>query len=133
MMPRAENNRKPTVLRNIRAQQQRFATGIGTLMVREVKRLMRESPRSGRLYGRHRASAPGEPPAIRTRRLYNSVTSRVTLAPPRWTVDVGSSLKYAGFLERGTRHMKRRPVWGVAARNIRADITDLKRRIFGGR
>lgn len=67
-------------------------------------------PRSGRIYKRgsriHQASAPGEPPAVDTGKLKNSIRSEqiaVTKAI------VSASAEYAAYLEFGTRRMAARP------------------------
>ena len=49
----------------------------GTIIIKEMRRLMVGEPKSGRLYGRHRASAPGEPPASHTGRLVKSFGAKV--------------------------------------------------------
>jgi hypothetical protein len=72
-------------------------------------------PKSGRVYGKHQASAPGEAPAIRSRRLtesisqpiINGLTGRLEVRAP-----------YAGLLEKGTDFMQPRPFAEVAARSV---------------
>jgi phage gpG-like protein len=77
---------------------------------RAVK-LVLKGPRTGRMYGDHQASAPGEPPALLTGALRNSITHTM----PEWdednavTAEVGTSLVYAAILEWG----------GVAGNNAR--------------
>lgn len=61
----------------------------------------------------HQASAPGEAPASDTGTLANSIKS--ILLPSRDTVAVFSQLKYAFWLEFGTRHMDARPFLRPAA------------------
>ena len=57
--------------------------------------------RSGRHYGKHIASAPGEPPAVRTGRL------RGSWRPVRYGANhqnpaIESNVMYAGYMEHGT-------------------------------
>ena len=85
-----------------------------------------KSARNIRAQGLHRASAPGQPPAVNTNRLRASwITSAsvgpgqrvdrnggfvsVEKRPNRIVMMYGSSVRYAPFLEFGTRRMKKRP------------------------
>jgi len=73
--------------------------------------LMKE-PKHGKVYKqaaghRHRASAPGEPPAIDTGDLADSYEVRVHYKSGK--VMIGTPLRYGFFLERGTRKMAKRP------------------------
>lgn len=54
---------------------------------------------------RHRASAPGEPPAQDTGRLSNSITASIEGK----RAEVAANVEYAPFLEFGTRTMQPRP------------------------
>lgn len=98
---------------------------IGTEMVRtEGNRLMRSSPRSGRVYRRrgveHKASAPGEPPAPDTGRLIQSARTefkrQLLQGTAIWSTD------YAERLEKGTPKMAARPFAMPALINKRVDI-----------
>lgn len=96
---------------------------------RRIKELMAE-PKSGRRYrigtGKrfrfHVASAPGEPPAVRT----NLLRSRIRSATRRTVFGVeglvGTNVVYAPFLERGTNRMDPRPVWGRVLRDSADEI-----------
>lgn len=104
------------------------------LTEQKVKTLMSESPRGGRSYrvgkrrkgkgrGRiHKASAPGEPPAVRTGRLITSVRSAIQRKSDGIQGLIGTNVKYATFLEEGTRLMKPRPVWRRALKELEGDI-----------
>lgn len=71
---------------------------------------------SGRLYGAHKASAPGEPPAPDTGALRASVGWRL-LDPDTIRVSVGT--QYAANLEYGTRTIAPRPFFrSVVARRL---------------
>ena len=80
----------------------------------EIKRTL-SGPRSGKKYrvpGTKRyytASAPGEPPAVRTGRLRNSIKYKLVRGFMRAKGEVGSSLDYAAQLEFGTSKMAPRP------------------------
>lgn len=101
-------------------------TGVRRLALeyqREVKRLMRDSPASGRVYVRggrpHRASAPGEPPAADTTALVNAVTVELGRANGEWaaTCGVGGHAgDYARALEYGAPALLPRPTWRPAFR-----------------
>lgn len=83
---------------------------IGEDVKREIKRLIKYPPKSGRVYtirGRkHQASAPGEAPANRTGKLMKSASYRVR---NHEEMEVGLTASYANYLETGTRKMKPRP------------------------
>ena len=84
----------------------RFASAVLRNATTEVFR----GTRTGRVYrtprgGRYTASAPGEPPAIRTGALRESWRPVVSGNNPA----IESNVRYAGYLEHGTRKMARRP------------------------
>ena len=63
-------------------------------------------PGSGRFYGAHQASSPGEPPAAITGALRDSARYRWLTAD---TIRVSVGTKYAKWLEFGTRDLAPRP------------------------
>jgi hypothetical protein len=80
-----------------------------------------ETPGRGRMYGSHRASAPGQPPAREFGALansidfkYNGLGARLMAGGPSGIVY--SSSEYAPHLEYGTVHMAPRPFMRPAAR-----------------
>jgi hypothetical protein len=98
--------------------------------ITEVKRLMREH-KTGRVYIRaggrvHRASAPGEAPAVDFKNLIQAIGIEMQETPTGWIGIAGvqesaglspsgqSPLDYALMLEFGTSKMAPRPVWRVA-------------------
>lgn len=88
----------------------------------ELKRTLR-GQRSGTRYPvapgsstTYRASAPGEPPAVATGKLLNSVAV-ARGGSKRWLV--GTPLKYGKHLEMGTVHMRPRPWFRKTAREQR--------------
>ena len=57
--------------------------------------------RSGRMYGSHRASAPGEPPAVKSGTLRNSWRP-VQFGARHQSPAIESAVSYAGYMENGT-------------------------------
>lgn len=91
-----------------------------SLQKRIRKKLLKAG--TGRMYGSHRASAPGEPPATKSGNLVNSWVAARKMGPNRvhnsiriklTPTNVGSSAKYAWVLEFGhqyaTHKLKARP------------------------
>jgi hypothetical protein len=69
-------------------------------------------PKHGRVYkkpdGRlHRASAPGEPPAVDTGKLINSFETIFRRGGTE--AEIRNEVPYAIYLEKGTKRMKKRP------------------------
>jgi HK97 gp10 family phage protein len=91
-----------------RAQQDGLEAGIRVLET-EVKVLL-QTPGSGELYTHgsvtHQASAPGQPPAIDTGNLINSIRVE-DVTPTEATLGVGA--EYGEYLEFGTSRMAARP------------------------
>lgn len=85
-------------------------------------RVQREAIRSvhqagtGRQYGRHTASAPGQPPATDTGRLAASIREELRSDSKGLVEVIGSDVIYAKPLERGTRKMAPRPFLRPALR-----------------
>jgi HK97 gp10 family phage protein len=81
-----------------------------------AKKLIQRGPKTGIMYGKHRASAPGEPPATDTGTLVNSIESkRDGLVAVVWT-----EKKYGKYLEFGTRNIAPRPWLTPAVEQNRA-------------
>ncbi len=76
--------------------------------------------KSGRFYGSHRASAPGETPAVDTSNLINSI---MTEDAGGNQVFVGTNAEYAEPLEFGTARMAARPFLRPGAEKNREAIT----------
>jgi HK97 gp10 family phage protein len=83
------------------------------LLRNEALDLILREQKSGRRYGNHQASAPGEAPASDTGRLVQSI--RVEHKGLRGSVIVGAD--YGAFLERGTSRMRPRPFMVRAMKN----------------
>jgi Bacteriophage HK97-gp10, putative tail-component len=80
----------------------------------EAKRSIAAGGKSGRVYKRgnvsHQASAPGEAPATDTGRLINSINPYQADTKLESTVIAGrGTVKYASWLEYGTKHIAARP------------------------
>lgn len=95
---------------------------IGNLVSNIIKRKLSQ-PGSGATYGNHTASSPGEPPAVDTGRLRNSIDHAIGADH----VDVGSSVAYAPYLEYGTSRMAARPFMRPAIAEARPLIEALIR------
>ena len=80
--------------------------------------------RSGRWYrvpgtrSMYRASAPGEPPASATGRLRSNIEMKLD----RESVVVGTNVRYALYLERGTSKMRPRPFIRRGLESVRGAI-----------
>jgi HK97 gp10 family phage protein len=81
--------------------------------------------KSGAVYGRHQASAPGEPPAIDTGNLINSI--RHEAEDGGFTQVISANAEYAQHLEYGTRKMAPRPYMRPAAEKIRPRFLEAMR------
>ena len=73
----------------------------GSLVQGNIIRLVSSGARSGKFYGSHQASAPGEPPAKDTGTFLRSVFNEPSKSG--FAALVGSDVKYAKWLEFGTR------------------------------
>jgi hypothetical protein len=143
-------SRVDAFLRRFEVEEKKRLFQAGNLMKNEVRRLMTESPRSGREYrklratqrarGRtagqrrrgdyiiHRASAPGEPPAPDTGTLRRAVNAELVLDRAGWQANVGvtqEAVKYAAPLEFGTRRIRPRPAWRPAYQNLRGQLAEI--------
>lgn len=105
-MPAKLINRYPSIIAQSRAALTRGLLSAGEEMALEIVREL-HGPKSGRLYGSHRASAPGESPATWTGRLESTITVEA-LSPSQ--VSVGTGTDYSVFLEFGTTRMAARPM-----------------------
>jgi phage gpG-like protein len=82
-------------------------------------------PGTGRLYGKHRASAPGKPPAVDTDRLRSSITHEVEKIGDDIIGRVGTNVIYSKWLEHGTSKMANRPWLFPAFERSKLRIKDL--------
>lgn len=84
----------------------------------------------GKLYGSHRAAAPGSPPATWTGRLRASITHQVIRSGLYMQAIIGTDVWYAPMLEFGTSKMAPRPFLRVTIDRIRPILWKL---MAGGR
>lgn len=116
----------------------------GLVLEREIK-LMLSHPGTGRVYGgarsrktgrkrkQHQASAPGEPPAVDTGVLRNTIGHEVIESMGHVKLRVGSNQKYAQPLEFGTMSIKprpfMRPAFELARKQMSASaVSELRKR-----
>ena len=99
---------------------------IGSESVKHLRKMVRSGGRSGRMYGSHQASAPGEPPAARS-------NSRLTKGM-RYDVrgdfqcEFGDTAPYGGYLEEGTKKMDARPHVSRTVQEKQGDVRDIFRK-----
>lgn len=89
---------------------------------REIKVSIDRGPKSGRMYGKHQASAPGQSPATDTGGLVKSINWRTFNRG--LSAEVGSNIFYAPFLEDGTSKMVPRPWLRPAYEKYADDVVD---------
>ena len=104
------DGKEAAVLLNVR----RALLQSGNYVKKSMTDSMQKTAKTGRLYKRggvtHRASAPGEAPAVDTGRLVGSIN--IDFQPTKYYVDSGVlpvEIDYARHLEYGTRKMEPRP------------------------
>ncbi|QQS25153.1 MAG: HK97 gp10 family phage protein [Actinomycetota bacterium] len=99
----------------------KYLTKVAVRIDREAKQSMKGG--SGRTYRRgkvtHRASAPGQPPAVDTGRLRSSITHELGAKGPVLVARVGTNVTYAKHLELGTSKMRPRPFLRPALAKVR--------------
>lgn len=97
----------------------------GLMAKREVVRLINEPPKTGRVYTigglKHQASAAGEAPATLTGELARGVSIKTVSATQ---LILGDRAPHGGFLEHGTKNMKRRPHLEKGAINTSIDMVN---------
>lgn len=102
----------------------------GALMLEvAVKMSMAAASHSGRTYGGHQASAPGETPAVDTGVYVNSIsTELVSSSDTSALAQTGTGQERGEWLEFGTSKMAARPHFRPAYDNNVAAITETVRR-----
>ena len=86
------------------------------------------TPKTGRLYGKHRASAPGQAPAIDTGEL--AAKTQPAFDRPKLQGEVATSDPKSVHLEYGTRDMAPRPYAKPAAEKTRRDVPAIMAKIL---
>jgi len=104
MINTQSENKTPELFQKLEAAVSRFITATAGEIAGSARASMK-TPKSGRLYGTHRASAPGESPASMSGRYIDSI--RIIQASSL-EAKVGASVPYAPVLEYGLG----RPLWG---------------------
>ena len=113
----------------VRESVQAELSSIGLSLRGDVVKRIQRGPATGRIYKRggiiHQASAPGQAPMSDTGRLAASIYFEKGFESSRGlSVQVGSNLVYAAYLEYGTRHMEEeRPFFTPAANKVRKTFT----------
>lgn len=102
----------PELLQKIEAAIGRFVKKGAAYIEGQLKSSMAE-PKTGRRYGTHVASAPGESPAVDSGNLTGSITQ---IFPSTLEARVGTPVEYASYLEDGTSRMAPRPLWAPTAK-----------------
>lgn len=90
----------------------KYLTKLAVQVDRAAKTSMKGG--TGRTYRRgknvtHRASSPGQPPAVDTGRLRSSITYEIGTQGRVLVARVGTNVEYAKHLELGTSRMRPRP------------------------
>jgi len=99
---------------------------IGKFVKKETRQGIERPPKTGIIYGNHRASRGIiEYPANKTGNLKRSLNYRVK---GRTRMTVGMNAKYANFLEEGTRNMEKRKLLGFTIEKNRDKIKDILRK-----
>lgn len=126
---RLTHNRFPEIAAKLSREAAKI-TEKTALRIEETAKTSMAGPKSGRMYGAHRASAPGESPAIDTGNLANSIGTE-SLGGASHIVYAGT--EYALSLEFGSPRVAPRPFFGPAASQAEPeflrDMADLERRL----
>jgi hypothetical protein len=121
-------NRMPAIADAMRAEASRVVRETAYTIEADIKTQM-TAGKSGRTYGDHVASAPGEAPAVDTGALINSI--QTDAKPMSLTATVYTPMDYAPHLEYGTVHMAARPSFTPAAERARAPFVARMRAMLG--
>jgi HK97 gp10 family phage protein len=93
-------------------------------LAKEMKRRIKTGAKSGKQYGNHTASAPGQSPANWTGDLVNSILAINEGKKSRVVVNA----KYAEFLELGTSKMRPRPFILPSIQKIKKQLAERLKR-----
>lgn len=89
-------------------------------LAKEMKRRILTGAKSGRRYGSHTSSAPGQSPANDTGALVNSIS----VEKKNKNADVIIDKDYAEFLELGTSKMRPRPFIIPSLQKVKKDLAN---------
>jgi HK97 gp10 family phage protein len=93
-------------------------------LAKEMKKRIKTGAKSGKQYGNHTASAPGQSPANWTGELVNSISAINEGKKSRVVVNA----KYAEFLELGTSKMRPRPFILPSIQKIKKQLAERLKR-----
>ena len=110
-----ERDLEADLLRRIEKGTMDGLKAIALMTQADAQRRVLKGPKTGRIYGRHQASAPGEAPANDTGFLAGSIRIDIN---QKWEVDLRALAPYAVHLEYGTRKMAPRPFLRPAAESV---------------
>jgi hypothetical protein len=99
------------------------------ITIQDKAKQLLSRPGTGRIYGKHQASAPGQPPTVQTGFLRRSVQvdlRAIKNQNPR--ARVGTFIPYGKHLEFGTLNIARRPWLSRARRESRSKIEQVVRK-----
>lgn len=120
-------DRLPQISAQLHAEASREVRTTAFEVEADIKNAMMGA-KSGRIYGSHQASAPGEAPAVDTGNLVNSIVTEAK--PGSLTATVSTAVEYAPHLEFGTVNMQPRPAWVPAAERARPRFRDRMNRML---
>lgn len=89
---------------------------------------IQKGPKTGHIYGKHQASAPGEAPAADTGVLTSNIVPDVITEGNDIIGVVSSRAKYSAWLEFGTADMEPRPFMRPALEENRRKIVEILRK-----
>lgn len=126
-----ELNRKLEALENEPKTKLGAALMGGAFVLEGKIKISMGEQKSGRRYGKHIASAPGEAPAIDMGALVNSVASELLKeGDGKAEAQVFTNMEYAPHLEFGTAHIEARPFMRPAADKNETEISAAVARIL---
>jgi HK97 gp10 family phage protein len=116
--------RKNTVV-NPQHNAERLIAKAALMVEGRILESIQRDPKTGRVYGKHRASAPGEPPATDKGQLVRSITMSVEDRDGEVVGLIKASAPYAAHLEFGTSKMAARPYMQPGLESQRRKIQDM--------
>ena len=119
--------RKKTVV-NPQHNAERLIAKAALMVEGRILESIQRDPKTGRVYGNHRASAPGQPPATDQGQLVRSITMSVEDREGEVVGLIKASAPYAAHLEFGTSKMAARPYMQPGLESQRRKIQDMFRK-----
>ncbi len=105
------NDDTPELFQKLEAGLGRFVKK-GSAYIEGQLKVSMAGAKSGRMYGTHQASAPGESPAVDSGNLAGSIS---VIMASSLEAKIGTNVEYATYLENGTSRMAQRPLWEKTA------------------